>query len=101
MSEFTEIVEEILGDLLSTHGFVCVDKVKDLAVFESTTCTLTVGHDSQRSSEIFMGLNRRDGTCEPEFNFVEVVLRSILRRIRGQCCQGSFGCSDYQLQGRQ
>lgn len=73
MSEFTEIAEEILGDLLSTHGFVCVDKVQDLAVFESTTCTLTVGHDSQRSSEVFMGLNRRNGTCEPDFNFGEVV----------------------------
>ncbi len=73
MSEFTEIADEILGDLLRTCGFVRVDKVQDLAVFESTSCTLTVGHDSQRSSEVFIGLNRRDGTCEPDFNFGEVV----------------------------
>ncbi len=73
MSEFTEIADEILGDLLSTHGFVRVDKMHDLAIFESETCTLTVGHDSQRSSEVFMGLNRRDGTRGPDFNFDEVV----------------------------
>jgi hypothetical protein len=73
VSEFTEIAEEILGDLLSAHGFVCVDKVQNLAVFESTTCTLTVGHDNQRSDEVFMGLNRRDGTREPDFSFEEVV----------------------------
>ena len=35
MSEFTEIADEILGDLLSTHGFVRVDNEHDLAVFES------------------------------------------------------------------
>jgi len=73
MSKFTEIAEEILGDLLSTHGFVRVDKELDLVIFESATCTLTVGHDSQRSSEVFLGLNRRDGTREPDFNFVEIV----------------------------
>jgi hypothetical protein len=73
MSEFTEIADEILGDLLSTHGFVRVDKVQDLAVFESATCRLTVGHDSQRSSEVFIGLNRRDRECGPDFNFEEVI----------------------------
>jgi len=73
MNEFTEIADEALGDLLNAHGFVLVDKEHDLAVFESATCTLTVGHDSQRSSEVFIGLNRRDGTRGPDFNFSEVV----------------------------
>jgi len=73
MNEFTEIADEVLGDLLGMHGFVRVDKVRDLAMFESATCTLTVGHDSQRSNEVFMGLNRRNGTCGPDFNFSEVI----------------------------
>jgi len=73
MSEFTEIVDEVLGDLLNTHGFVRVDKERDLAIYESASCTLAVGHDSQRSSEVFIGLNRRDATRGPDFNFGEVV----------------------------
>ncbi|MBK6348410.1 MAG: hypothetical protein IPF50_00690 [Proteobacteria bacterium] len=73
MNEFTEIAEDVLGDLLGALGFVRVDKAFDLAIFESATCTLTVGHDSQRSSEVFLGLNRRDGTYGPDFDFGEVV----------------------------
>jgi hypothetical protein len=78
MSEFTEIADEILGDLLSTHGFVRVGKEHDLSIFESATCTLTVGHDSQRSSEVFIGLNRRDGMRGPDFNFSEVLRAALV-----------------------
>lgn len=78
MSEFTEIADEILGDILSTHGFVRVDKREDLAVFESATCTLTVGYDSQRSSEVYIGLNRRDEECGPDFNFGEVMRAALV-----------------------
>lgn len=76
MSEFAVIADEILGPTLAAHGFVCVASEPDLAMYESAACTLAVGHDSQRSSEIFIGLNRREAACGPDFGFDEVIRAS-------------------------
>ena len=73
MNEFTDIVDEILGAILNAHGFICSAKKRDLVMYESGACTLTVGHDSQRSSEIFISLNRRNATHGPDFGFDEVI----------------------------
>jgi len=76
MSEFTLIADEILGATLTAHGFVRIAKEPDLAMYESTACKLAVGHDSQRSSEVFIGLNRRDAARGPDFGFDEVIRAS-------------------------
>ena len=73
MKAFTEIADEILGAILSAHGFVRSTKEHDLATYESGMCTLTVGHDSQRSGEIFIGLNRRNAARRPDFGFDEAI----------------------------
>jgi len=73
MNEFAEIADETLGALLKAHGFVVVARERDLAEYESTACTLAVGYDSQRSCEVFIGLNRRDGARGPGFGFDEVI----------------------------
>ncbi|MGB7903698.1 MAG: hypothetical protein WCF43_03325 [Steroidobacteraceae bacterium] len=76
MSEFAVIADEILGTTLTAHGFVCVAREPDLAMYESAACTLAVGHDSKRSSEVFIGLNRREAACGPDFGFDEVIRAS-------------------------
>jgi hypothetical protein len=73
MSEFTEIADEVLGDLLRKQGFLCVGKEHGQVIFESATCTLIAGHDSHRSNEVFIGLNRRDASRGPDFNFEEII----------------------------
>ena len=73
MTDFTMIADEILGATLTAHGFVSIASAPDLAVYESAACILTVGHDSQRSSEVFIGLNRRDRTLGPDFGFDEII----------------------------
>ena len=73
MIEFTAIVDEILGDLLRTQGFVRVGYEQDLVIFESASCTLTAGYDSQRSCEVFIGLNRCNATRGPDFSFDEII----------------------------
>jgi len=73
MNEFTDIADEILGAMLNAHGFVRSAKEHDLAMYESGVCTLAVGHDCQRSSEIFIGLNRRNAAHGPDFGFDEAI----------------------------
>ena len=73
MIEFTEFVDEILGDFLRGQGFVRAGYEQDLVIFESASCTLTAGYDSQRSCEVFIGLNRCNATRGPDFSFDEII----------------------------
>jgi len=73
MNEFTEIADEILGPTLNAHSLVRSFKERDLAIYESRNCTLTVCHDSQRSGEVFIGLNRRNAAGGPDFDFDEAI----------------------------
>ncbi len=73
MIGFTEIADKIIGDLLRTQGFVRVGYEQDLVFFESASCTLAAGYDSQRSYEVFIGLNRCNATRGPDFSFDEII----------------------------
>lgn len=73
MIEFSDIVDEAIGRMLNAHGFVRTAKEHDLATYESGVCTLAVGHDSQRSSEVYVGLNRRNAVHGPDFGFDEAI----------------------------
>jgi len=73
MGEFSDIVDETFGKGLNAHGFVRSTKQRDLVKYESRLCTLAVAHDSQRSGEVFIGLNRRNAAHGPDYGFDEVI----------------------------
>lgn len=72
MNEFTAIADQSLGTLLREFGYASVDAGETSCVYRSAVCELIVGHDSQRSFEVYLALARRSRLDEPPFSSDEI-----------------------------
>lgn len=91
MSQFKDIVDEILGSVLLSCGFVRVTQDRDLVTYQSSACSVNVGYDSQRSGEVFLGLIGHDKLRGPAFGFDEVIRAA---SVPAEACPSGYAARD-------